>query len=227
MLRMPWHRISEVSPVASSFAYRPAARRAVRRPGVGDHPVQEHDAEDPQHPQLLADHRQDEVGLGLGQVVDLLHRLAQADAEQAARPERDLALDGLEAGRRLRRPTGSGTTSAARAGRAGRPPSARPSRTRSPPAGRGERIGIPAASSSMAIVNATTSIVPRSGSATISRQAGPATVAIGATAWRNPRIRLGWSARYRATYRTSASFISSDGWNWIGPTANQRRAPLT
>ena len=28
-------------------------------------------------------------------------------------------------------------------------------------------------------------------------------------------------------YRTSASFISSEGWNWIGPAANQRRAPLT
>jgi hypothetical protein len=32
MLRIPWQRISEVSPVASSFAYRPAARRAVRSP---------------------------------------------------------------------------------------------------------------------------------------------------------------------------------------------------
>ncbi len=28
-------------------------------------------------------------------------------------------------------------------------------------------------------------------------------------------------------YRTRLSFISSDGWNWIGPAANHRRAPLT
>ena len=32
MLRMPWHKISEVRPVARSLAYRPAARRAVRIP---------------------------------------------------------------------------------------------------------------------------------------------------------------------------------------------------
>ena len=32
MLRRPWHRISEVSPVARSLAYRLAARRAVRSP---------------------------------------------------------------------------------------------------------------------------------------------------------------------------------------------------
>ena len=54
---------------------------------------------------------------------------------------------------------------------------------------------MPAAISSIVIVKATTSAVPRSGSTTISRQAGPATIAIGISAWRNPRIRLGWSAR--------------------------------
>ena len=77
------------------------------------------------------------------------------------------------------------------------------------------------------MVNATTKLVPRSGSTTISRQAGPATTAIGATAWRKLCMRFGWSARYRAAYRTSASFMSSDGWNWIGPAENQRRAPFT
>ena len=35
--------------------------------------------------------------MGLGQEEELLHRLADAAAEQAARPERDLPLDGLEA----------------------------------------------------------------------------------------------------------------------------------
>ena len=36
--------------------------------------------------------------MGLGQVEDLLHRLAQADAEQSARSQGDLPLDRLEAG---------------------------------------------------------------------------------------------------------------------------------
>ncbi len=50
---------------------------------------------------------------------------------------------------------------------------------------------MPAAISSAVIVNAITSVVPRSGSTTMSRQAGPTTTRIGATAWRSPRIRLG------------------------------------
>src|SRR5674536_345383 len=45
----------------------------------------------------LGDHREDEVGGSLGQVEDLLHRLAGADAEQAARADRDLTLHGLKA----------------------------------------------------------------------------------------------------------------------------------
>jgi hypothetical protein len=32
MFRIPWHRMSDVRPVASSFAYRPEARLAVRNP---------------------------------------------------------------------------------------------------------------------------------------------------------------------------------------------------
>ena len=54
---------------------------------------------------------------------------------------------------------------------------------------------MPAAISSAAIVSATTIVVPRSGSTTINRHAGPATTAIGATAARKLRIRFGWSAR--------------------------------
>src|SRR4029079_5635106 len=50
----------------------------------------------PRHAELLADDREDEVRMGLGEVEDLLHRLADAAPEQPARPERDLALDGLE-----------------------------------------------------------------------------------------------------------------------------------
>ena len=41
------------------------------------------------------------------------------------------------------------------------------------------------------MLRATTIVVPRSGSTTISRHAGPETTAIGATAWRKLRMRLG------------------------------------
>ena len=50
---------------------------------------------------------------------------------------------------------------------------------------------MPAAIISAATVKATTSAVPRSGSTTMSRIAGPAAITIGATAWRKLRIRLG------------------------------------
>ena len=118
MLRMPWHRISEVSPLASSL--RIAGGRAPGRPqpGVGDHPVEAGDAEDPEDAELLADHRQDEVGLRLWEVVGLLHGVAEADAEDPAGADRDLALDGLVARRRTctTPTTGAGRTAAVRAG---------------------------------------------------------------------------------------------------------------
>jgi hypothetical protein len=51
--------------------------------GVGDHPVQEDHPADPQHAELLPDHGQDEVSLGLGQIEDLLDALTEADAQDA------------------------------------------------------------------------------------------------------------------------------------------------
>ena len=67
------------------------------QPAVGDHPVEEHQDRHADDAQLLADHREDEVRVGLGQVEDLLHRLARAQAEQPARTQRDLPLHRLEA----------------------------------------------------------------------------------------------------------------------------------
>src|SRR5204862_1895968 len=49
-------------------------------------------------PELLADDGIDHVRGGLGQVVDLLNALPEADPEDASGPERDHRLDGLEAG---------------------------------------------------------------------------------------------------------------------------------
>ena len=38
---------------------------------------------------------------------------------------------------------------------------------------------------------------------------------------------VGRVATTDAAWRTSASFITSDGWNCSGPAPSQRRAPLT
>jgi hypothetical protein len=58
----------------------------------GDHARRADEAE------LLADDREDHVRRSLRKVVDLLHALAEADAEYASGAERDHRLDGLEAG---------------------------------------------------------------------------------------------------------------------------------
>ncbi len=86
---------------------------------------------------------------------------------------------------------------------------------------------MPAASSIDSIVSATTSVVPRSGSITISPQAISAGQATGLAISHQLRLRLCGVASFWAAYRISASFAISEGWNWIGPAANQRRAPWT
>ena len=65
---------------------------------VGDHPVEQQQPADPGDAELLADDGEDEVRVRLGQIEDLLHRFAEADAEEPAGAERDLALDRLKAG---------------------------------------------------------------------------------------------------------------------------------
>ncbi len=66
--------------------------------GVAEQREEADDADDPDQAQLLADHRRDHVGVGLGQVEGLLHAVADADPEEAAGAERDLRLRRLEAG---------------------------------------------------------------------------------------------------------------------------------
>src|SRR5213592_1958062 len=93
-LSSAWERMSAVMPVARSAAR--AARGA--QAAVADQAVEEQQRPDAEHAELLADHREDEVGVRLGQEEDLLDRGAQPAAGQAARADGDLALDGLEAG---------------------------------------------------------------------------------------------------------------------------------
>ncbi len=89
------------------------------------------------------------------------------------------------------------------------------------------RIGIPAAINSAQVVNAITIAVPRSGCVTTSRQAPPTTNSSGFIRSCRSFTRPGRLASSVAAYSTSASFISSEGWNcsWLGPI--QRRAPFT
>ncbi len=58
------------------------------------------DREGAEQAQLLADHREDEVAVRVGQVEELLAALHQADAGDAAGAHRDQALDDLVAGAR-------------------------------------------------------------------------------------------------------------------------------
>ena len=86
---------------------------------------------------------------------------------------------------------------------------------------------MPAATSSAAVVNAITIAVPMSGWVATSRQAAPTTISSGLASSRRSCTRWGRRASSVAAYSTSASFISSEGWNWSGPAPIQRRAPLT
>ena len=62
------------------------ARLGDAQPGVGDHPVEEQQAEDAGHAELLADDGEDEVGVRLGQVEDLLDRLAEPAPKRPPEP---------------------------------------------------------------------------------------------------------------------------------------------
>ena len=89
------------------------------------------------------------------------------------------------------------------------------------------RSGRPAATSIAASVKPITSAVPRSGWAAISSTAQPAGRKIGPATRRRFGTIFGFADSTAAACRTSASFISSAGWNCSGPAPSQRRAPLT
>ena len=93
-----WTRTSEVEPGGEQLAVAVAGALGDPEAGVAEEAVEADEGADPDHPELLADHRGDHVGVGLGQVEGLLQALAEPDAEQPAGAERDLRLDQLEAG---------------------------------------------------------------------------------------------------------------------------------
>ena len=60
----------------------------------------------------------------------------------------------------------------------------------------------------------------------ISSTAAPPTPSTGPASRRRLRAIFGRAESTAAACSTSASFISSEGWNCSGPTPSQRRAPL-
>ena len=205
------------------------ALRAVRSPAYPMMPYSDSSAEDARQAELLADHGEDEVGVGLGNVEDLLDRRAEAVAEQAAGADRDLALHRLEARAATRGPTGPGTRSAARAGRARRSRTAAPAIAPTPATRPSWRIGRPGGDQHRA--RASRRSPGRCRGPAAARSAAPPRppTPITGPATRSQRARRSSAARAitAAMCRTSASFMISLGWNCSGPAPSQRRAPLT
>ena len=80
---------------------RSGARSAMRTPTNAERREQAETRMQPMKPELLADDREDEVGVRRGQEAPLRPALAQPDAGQAAAAERDERLRDLVAGVRL------------------------------------------------------------------------------------------------------------------------------
>ena len=101
-------------------------------------------------------------------------------------------------------------------------------RTEAPPATSPSwRSGRPAATSIAASVNPITSAVPRSGWAAIRSTAQPPGTKIGRATLRRVGALRRVPESTAAACSTSASFITSAGWNCSGPAPSQRRAPFT
>ena len=181
----------------------------------------------PARPELLADDGEDEVGVGLGQVEDLLHRLAGPE-RRTARRSRSRSGPGRPGSPT---PTASAhgfrnaVRRARRYGLEDREQSTRNAPT--PATSPSWRSGRPAATSIAASVKQITSAVPRSGCAS-DQQHRARRRRRGSARRRVRRLRaiFGRAAITAAACRTSASFMISVGWNCSGPAPSQRRAPL-
>ena len=93
-----WQQTSAVRPAASRLPNGSRHSSAVFKPAHANNTYAKITDAGPDEPELLADDGEDHVGVRLGQVVDLLHALAEPLAEEVARAEADLRLDDLEPG---------------------------------------------------------------------------------------------------------------------------------
>ena len=97
MLISAWKAIQQTMPVASS---EPKSSRALQHDAeaaIDQHGEQDDDADRADEAQLLADDREDAVGVGARDVEELLPAGAEAQAADAAAAQRDQQLQRLEA----------------------------------------------------------------------------------------------------------------------------------
>ena len=102
MLITAWLVTQVVTPTASRLPKRSGARVAARSPYQARAKNRPRSTTAPDQAELLPHHREDEVGVGVGQRAPLLAPAAQAQAEEVARSEADQRLPHLVA----RCPTG-------------------------------------------------------------------------------------------------------------------------
>ena len=97
MFSTAWNASMPVSAPATSRPKGSRAPIAMRMPAYEQDGEGQHDRERADQPGLLADDREDEVGVGLGQVEELLPRESQAHALDAAGAKGEQRLDRLVA----------------------------------------------------------------------------------------------------------------------------------
>ena len=97
MFRNAWATTIVVMPSARKAPNRSGAVTAARRPRQAMTQKQTSDERGAEQAELLGDHREDEVGVRLGQVEELLDAAHQAAAEPAAAADGDERLQQVEA----------------------------------------------------------------------------------------------------------------------------------
>ncbi len=218
--------IHAVTPAARNRPNVSGARTAMRIAGEQQQSEHHQDEERPEESQLLADDREDEVGVGVGQVVPLLAAGAQA-RRPSNRPSPARSAPG-SAGTPSPwgRSTGSGTNPrSACDGRPRRTPgSPRPTgcRTRSRPGSASVR---PRRTSTRTPTRRSRSWCPGRAAVMTSNAKNPSTGASGMTRCLRSSILRHLFASTVAAKATSPSFRNSAGWIVIGPRSIHRDAP--
>ena len=117
MLMTAWLVIQVVTPTATQAAEAVGGPSGRPEPVPGQREEQPQDGDGADEAELLAHHREDEVGVGVGQGAPLLPPAAQPEAEEVARPEPDERLPDLVARARTGGRPGSRTTGSGPGGR--------------------------------------------------------------------------------------------------------------
>ena len=180
-------------------------------PGVGEQPEQCQQPECADEAEFLADDREDEVVVGVGQVVPLGGALTETVAEDAAVGQRELRLPGLVAGVLRVLSRGPATTAP---GRSGNPRTSPGSRRRQIAAQRAARK--PAAAARRTTAGASRmmpsdTVWPRSGWATIRASATTAAGTSGISISRSEARSMRRAASRCAPQMANAILVSSEG----------------